>query len=286
MIPLDLLVSLPGMLHKSMMIFAPSVLEKDDDAAVRLVIDHIKPYPVRCVIAKLHVTGDGFSVMCTLRCSPEKDEQREVTIDTSHSGVTVFELKRIWAVSMLGLFSLPTKLNEKKSVLVLPPPIKPENTTVLQQGLQLKPKPGGGFSEEHDMRAYQQGDPIRNIHWKASAKFDTLIIREPLVPPPNSRLVHIMPWKTIQECDLIMGRLRWVSDFLIKWEMPFFIKYGDDVCVSEITQEKDLVEFLCYVLSDSENITVKMQQVSPRFSMIFRIDAGQTTENIKQEVIQ
>jgi len=285
MIPLDLLISLPGMLSKSILIFAPSVLEKDDEASLKLVTTEKKPYPVRCIIAKLHVSGDGFSVVCKFRCSAVREEKRDVTIDTSHSGVTVFELKRLWTVSMLGLFSLPVKTNVRKAVLVLPPPMEPANSITLQQGMQLKPKPGGGFSEEHDMRAYRQGDPVRNIHWKASAKFDSLIIREPLVPPRHSRLVHIMAWKTTEECDLILGRLRWIANYLLSWDMPFYVKYNDDVNVSEITQEKDLIKFLCIVLSKTEEKPKSLNIAPTRFSWIYSIDASDSASASKKEVI-
>jgi len=272
LIPIDLFASLPGMMSRGMLLSVPSVLEKDEDAVLKLITLSKKPYPIRCIIARLHVTGDGFSVSCRLKCSAERDEQREVTIDTSHSGVTVFVLKRISTVSLLGLFSLPIKTERTGSVLILPPPVKPADTMALQHGTQLRPKPGGGFSEEHDMREYRQGDPVRSIHWKASAKFDSLIIREPLVPPPHSRLVHIMEWNGEAERDLLLGRLRWVSDYLLKWQMPFYARYGDDTTIAEISHETDLINFLCYVLGGIENKALKFGHMPSRFSWVFRID--------------
>jgi len=279
LIPIDLLVSLPGMISRGMLMTVPTVLEKDEDAVLKLITIGTKPYPVRCIIARLHVTGDGFSVICRLRCPAENDEHREVTIDTSQSGVTVFRLKRISTVSLLGLFSLPVRTQRVGSVLILPSPIKPVNTRALQHGTQLRPKPGGGFSEEHDMREYRQGDPVRSIHWKASAKYDSLIIREPLVPPPHSRLVHIMTWTDAEERDLILGRLRWVSEYLLKWQMPFYVRYGDDTFVAEIAHETDMINFLCYVLGGIENKALKFDHMPSRFSWIFRIDSREGTDN-------
>jgi len=274
LIPVDLLVSLPGMMSRGMLMTVPSVLEKDEEAALKLITTSKNPYPVRCIIARLHVTGDGFSVFCRLRCPAGNDESREITIDTSQSGVTVFKLKRISTVSLLGLFSFPIKTERSGSVLILPASVKPVNTIALQHGTQLRPKPGGGFSEEHDMREYRQGDPVRSIHWKASAKFDSLIIREPLVPPPHSRLVHIMKWNGDAERDLILGRLRWVSEYLLKWQMPFYARYGDDTTIAEIAHETDFINYLCYVLGGIENKTLKLDHMPSRFSWVFRIDSS------------
>jgi len=273
LIPLDLLLSLPGMLSKDILMYAPPVVEKGADAKLILTTIHMKSYPVRCVIAKLHVTGDDFSAIRRIRCPGERDERREVMIDTSRSGVSIFEIRRIWTVSLIGLFALPKKVKIKEAVLIMPQPVKPVNTMALQHGIQLKPKPGGGFSEDHDIREYIKGDPIRSIHWKLSAKFNSLVIREPLVPPPHSRLVHVMRWKNTAEREITLGRLRWVSDYLLKWQMPFYVKYERNTSISEIRQETDLSDFLRNVLIDS---TIKLNTTNPppsRFSWIFRVEA-------------
>jgi len=263
------------MLTKGMLLSAPSVLEKGEAAVLVLTTIHTKSYPVRCVIAKLQVTRDDFSILCRLRCSPEKDSRREVLIDTSESGVTVFSVKRILTVSLLGLFSLPINTDTKSSaVLIMPPAIKPVNTVALQHGTHLRPKPGGGFSEEHDMRMYRKGDPVRSIHWKVSAKFSSLVIREPLVPPPHSRLVHIMQWNNASERDLILGRLRWVSNYMLKWQMPFYVRFCNATTISEITEASDLSDYLLYTLNNTDKKKAKREQQPPRFSWIFRIDAG------------
>ena len=275
MIPVDLIFSLPGMLTKGLLMSIPDILEKNEDAVLKLITTHTKSYPVRCLVAKLHVIGDDFSVICRVKCLPEKNAQREVTIDTSQSGVTTFLLKRIKAVSLLGLFSLPVSAGGKGFVLILPPPIEPANTKALQHGTNLRPKPGGGYSEEHDMRNYQQGDPVKSIHWKVSAKFDTLVIREPLEPPPHSRLVHVMPWSGETERDLILGHLRWVSDYLLKWQLSFYVRFDDNPVVTEVTQESDLTDYLCYALGSDASKPKSLEQIPSRFSWVFRIDASE-----------
>jgi uncharacterized protein (DUF58 family) len=275
MIPVDLIFSLPGMLTKGLVLSIPDVVEKDEDAVLTLITTHIKSYPVRCLVAKLHVIGDGFSVTCRIKCLPERNARREVTIDTSHSGVTTFLLKRIKAVSLLGLFSLPVSAGGKGFVLILPQPTEPANTRALQHGTNLRPKPGGGYSEEHDIRNYQHGDPIKSIHWKVSAKLDSLVIREPLEPPPHSRLVHVMPWSSDAERDLILGRLRWVSEYLLKWQLPFYIRFDDNPVVTEVAQESDLFDYLCYVLGNEASRPKKHEQIPSRFSWVFRIDTSE-----------
>jgi len=276
LLPIDLLVSLPGMLTKSMSIYAPPVLEKDEQGTLKLISVHNKPYPIRCIIAKMHLTGDGFSSKYKLTCPADEDERREVAIDTSRTGVVVFELKRIWTVSLLGLFALPVSVDVKQSTLILPPPVKPLNTVSLQHGVQLRPKPGGGFSEEHDLREYQQGDPIKSIHWKVSAKYDSLIIREPLVPPPHSRLVHVVAWENTEDRDLTLGRLRWTSNYLLNKELPFYLRLSGTSETAEVYSDEDLIDFMRYALGDRKIRISKSDRLPTRFSWVFRIDAVAT----------
>ena len=291
LIPIDLIVSLPGMLSKSVRLSVPPVLEMNTDAVFSVITIHKKSYPVRCLIVEFHAYGDGFSAVCRIRCSGEENEKREVTIDTSCSGVTVFEIKRIWSVSLIGLFALPGNVKVRESVLILPPPIKPASSMALQHGIRLKPKPGGGFSEEHDMREYRPGDPVRSIHWKISAKFDSLIIREPLVLPPHSRLIHVIKWNNAAERDLILGRLRWVSSYLLNRRMAYYIKFGSDDKITEIEQESDLYDYLHNVLDSKSTKKRPAINVPARFSWVFRIDAvtrsgtssGISSENQKRE---
>jgi len=245
----DLLVSLPGMLKRRIVFSAPKVLKHNEDGILVITTIAEKPYPVRCIKAWLRVSGDIFSVRRRFFFSAEKDSRYEVTVDTSRSGVTVFEAGRIWTVSLIGLFCIPRRVNCRAAVLILPEPVKPPNTIALPRGVILRPKPGGGFSEDYDLRPYRKGDPIRSVHWKVSAKFDSLLIREPLVPPAHSRLVHTELWNGAKERELILGRLLWVCAYLLKWDLPHYVRLGDAGPVAEITGIADLYNYLFHVLS-------------------------------------
>jgi len=271
-VPLDLLISLPGMLSRRVVLSVPKILEMGEPGTLVIVTMKDKPFPAKCIKAWLKVSGEGFSTRKRYIVGAERDSRYEIAIDTTRTGITKFESKRIWTVSLIGLFCLPTDVNCRSSVLVLPPPQKPPNTVTLPRGVILRPKPGGGFSEDYDMRPYREGDPIRSVHWKVSAKFDSLIIREPLIPPAHSRLLHAAQWKGAKERDLILGHLRWISAYLLKWELPFFVKLGDDGPVAEVTKNEDLLNYLFLVLSGMTD-ALPHAAVPVRFAWVFRINA-------------
>jgi len=273
LIPFDLLVSLPGMLTRHISLSAPYMLEQDASGTVVITTLHERRLPARCIKALLHIYGEGRAARRRIICSAAHGSRYDYPVNTSHSGVTVFETKRIWVVSLFGLFSMPVPSRNRTSVLVLPAPAKPPNIAALPRGIILRPKPGGGFSEEHDMRQYRQGDHIRNIHWKISAKLDTLIVREPLAPPPHSRLVHVVQWNGRRERDLVLSRLRWISDYLLKWDISFYVRIGDDGPVAEVASSEDLFSYLHSVLGGTPDAVTMPASVPIRFTWVFRVDA-------------
>ena len=274
LVPFDLLVSLPGMLTRRILLTAPNVLRQGADGSLSVTTLQRGPFHIKCMKIWIGMTCEDIKTSRRIICGAEKGSRYEIEIDTSRSGAAVFNIKRIWAVSLIGLFSSPVTVNCRAAVLILPAPLKPPQTISLPRGTTLRSKPGGGFSENHDLRGYRQGDPIRNIHWKVSAKHDTLIVREPLVPPLHSRLIHVIKWENPRERDLILGRLLWLSDYLLKLDLHYYIKLGDDEPIAEVTVARELEDYLYHVLSGASYHIHSPVSLPPRFTWEFRVDAN------------
>jgi len=273
LMPFDLIISMPGMLTRRVALTAPGVLEQGMEGTLIVTTIQKRSFPARCIKARLNISGEGFSEKKRFVCAAQRSSRHELAIDTSHSGVIVYEIKRIWTVSLIGLFALPAPVHRKVGILVLPLPVRPPYVTALPRGVVFHPKPGGGFSEDYDLRQYRQGDQIRSIHWKVSAKVDSLIIREPLVPPPHGRFVETTKWNDAKERDIVLGRLRWISDYLLKWEMPYYVRLGEGAPVTEITESGDLTEYIFRVLSGSTQSVQPPASPPSHFVWVYRVDA-------------
>ena len=273
LIPFDLLASFPGMLTRRVSLNAPRVLEQKSDGQLVVTTLQSKPFPAGRIKVKIIVTSEERTTRPQLLCDAAGGSEYRIKIDTSHCGLTAFELKRINMTSLLGLFSIPVRVNRRAAVLVLPIPVKPPHIRSLPRGIILRPRPGGGFSEDHELRPYRSGDPVRSIHWKISAKHDSLIIREPLIPQAHNRLVQIIRWEGAQERDIILGRLRWISDYLLKWELPYYIRLGKDGPIAEITENGEFISYLYRVLDGPGHSLPIPASIPVRFAWVFRIDA-------------
>ena len=87
------------------------------------------------------------------------------------------------------------------------------------------PKPGGGFSEIHDLREYRPGDSLHEIHWKLSAKTDKLIVREAEEPDLGLVVLSFDFSGTRTQLDSTLRQLLWLSGWLIDRGVPHQIDW-------------------------------------------------------------
>ena len=274
LVPFDFLISLPGMLSRRLVFNTPTAIDRDSKAILAITTYCERQFPARGIKIKIRRESEGNSSTLKRSCGSAHESLEEIAVDTSQCGVITFSINRMWVVSLLGLFSFPRPCNHSASVLIMPPPIEPAEAIALPKISVLRPKPGGGFGDEHDLREYRQGDPIRSIHWKISAKLNALFIREPMIPPPHNRLVRVLEWKNARECELILGRLRWVADYLLKREMPFYVLYASSSYPVEILKYEDLINYLYQELCELKGRVGSYDKTVGNFTWEYTVDAG------------
>lgn len=145
---------------------------------------------------------------------------------TEHCGGYTVTLKKVRIFDYLGLFSLPVRKKGSLTILVRPRPVAmtlPEDLH-RQIHMQWKPKAGGGFSENHELRQYHPGDSINQIHWKLSAKTGELMLREPMEPQDGLVLLTLHLRGTPEVLDRKLGRLLWLGNRLLEQELPFELR--------------------------------------------------------------
>ena len=158
-------------------------------------------------------------------------------VDTRHAGVCRFTVDRARVCDALGLVSIPVRLPPVCAIAVEPEPQAPLDRPNLSQ-FQYRsyhPKPGGGFSEIHDLREYRPGDSLRDIHWKLSAKTDKLIVREAQEPDRRYVLLTLDLGAEREHADRTLGVLLWVSRWLLEHETAHFVCWLSPEALDPVT---------------------------------------------------
>lgn len=144
-------------------------------------------------------------------------------LPADHCGQLLCSTLGLHVTDPLGLFRIRLLPWKQWSILVRPTPVPTGLSGDAQRLLarSWRPKPGGGFSEEHELRPYRPGDNLNQLHWKLSAKTGKLIIREPMIPSHGQVLLTMLLRGTPEELDEKFGNLLWMGNTLVGMGLQF-----------------------------------------------------------------
>ena len=224
----SLLVSLLAMLRTRLRMDAPALLTRNEAAYVTLRAGNgFLPQPL-CRF-RLTITAVMTGERRSLRQSTQSQGSWYVPLDTAHAGAYLCQVEKARVYDYLGLFRLPVRAPAPVETVIRPVPREPARLPNLRHFLvrQLKPKPGGGFSEAHELRDYRPGDSMREIHWKLSVKTDRTIVREAQEPVRGLTLLTFDLRGTPGRVDATLEELLWLSQWLLDHDTPHQILWID-----------------------------------------------------------
>ena len=250
----SLLLSLPAMLHASYSAELPARCVCGQSVQYRLIARHTSGIPASCCKLLLTIHDAVGGTQQTKRLCLAGKLGFTMRVDTCHAGTQFFRLGSGRVCDALGLFSLPLRLPEVCSIDVEPEPKEPKELPSLSQ-FQYRsyhPKPGGGFSEIHDLREYRPGDSLHEIHWKLSAKTDKLIVREAEEPNLGLIVLSFDFSGTREQLDSTLQQLLWLSGWLLDREVAHQIDWIEpdtlEPQTKSIKTQDDLHALLCMLL--------------------------------------
>lgn len=222
----SLLLSLPAMLTLKTKLVCPEKANMGAPVRTQLQVECRLPMGGRQVAAPTK-TGPALPVPAPpvkykLRLCNVLTDTRYVglpgeRIPTDHCGLVRLEGCRLYVYDYLGLWRYTLK-QPPHLLYVFPRELEVElpSKESGKRLLRWKPKAGGGFGENHDLRLYRPGDELHHIHWKMSAKTGKLILREPLEPVSREPVVSLTLSGKPEELDRKLGRLLWVCNRLLE----------------------------------------------------------------------
>ena len=142
--------------------------------------------PIPALVVLLNAADEWGGGQITLRCAAmlggkESAEQR-ITLNAGKSGVWSIAVRGITLRDHLGVFTAacPAAV-QSQSICVLPAAAAGKakaETAPDEDGDEADTRAALGGS--YELREYRDGDTIKQVHWKLSAKLDRLMVREPL----------------------------------------------------------------------------------------------------------
>ncbi len=221
---LSLLISLPAMWRFRAEIAAPETVNAGTQIHAHLVGVSSLPMPPFKGRLRFRRIPDGAEWV--------KKGQTQFTAE--HCGVLRVKACRVWVYDYLGLIAIPVRHLPHEEITVRPLEVKMRPPSGIEQLLARawRPRPGGGYSEHHEMRLYRPGDSLNQIHWKLTAKTGKLIIREPMQPDRGAVLVTLDVAGSPEELDRLFGRLLFFGKYLLERGVSF------EICAGTLTGQR------------------------------------------------
>ena len=210
------LVSLPGMLTAQCRLSLPESARMDMPVRPSLEITGWMPAPL--LKSRLLVYNK-----LTDKTVKTKPGQR---LPTDHCGYLHITYETVLIGDYLGLWRRRLRKGESVGIYIEPKPVACALPEQLQpRSVSLwKPKPGGGFAENHELRLYRPGDDLRLLHFKMSAKTGKLIYREPVVQQHFRVCLALTLSGKPAVLDDKLGRLLYLSDRLLRDHIPHEVR--------------------------------------------------------------
>lgn len=173
-------------------------------------------------------------------------------LPANHCGQLLCSTLGLHVTDPLGLFRVRLLPWQQWAIPVKPTPVPTGLSGDAQRLLarSWQPKPGGGFSEQHDLRLYRPGDSLNQLHWKLSAKTGKLIIREPMIPCHGRVLMTMYLRGTPEQLDEKFGNLLWMGNSLLEMGLRFELQAltGQGTEHWSIAQPEELEDAICTLL--------------------------------------
>lgn len=239
----SLLASLPAMLLVRVGVDCAGALGIGDKEIPTLRVQCPLPAPpVRGRIRVKHaITGESRLL------------KRGAALPTEHCGQLICHPERLSVYDYLGLFRLTVHRRQQAFVVVRPTPVPMPQPAELDRSAMRswKPKPGGGFAENHELRLYRPGDSLNQVHWKLTAKTGKLVIREAMEPRQGLILLVMVMEGSGEVLDRKFGRLQWMGNYLLQQGLHYELRVltGRGLQALSVSNQKELAQAIDLLLS-------------------------------------
>ena len=195
-------------------------------------------------------------------------------------GGAILSLSNVRCYDIFGLNCIKTEFHQVQHLTVYPEkismrPVASGNQKGRQnEGQQTLSKKGYDATEVFELREYQPGDSIRQIHWKLSGKLDDIMIREKSFPVDDTVLILAEAFQTERDpkraetvAEVLSAVLRDFMEKKIPCQVGIYDRSTGKFRQEKVRKEEDhehvLYGFLRYGSDEKTPVTVQEYLKNP-----------------------
>lgn len=161
---------------------------RGQDVSLTVSVSHRGLLPIAPILLELDATPDMPEMALRLSDAPGRRQVLQLPFHAAHVGVSRPGIRRCTVEDLFGMFSKSwTPTADMGELLVLPMTFPVDDLAFApgDAGLGTMARATEDISSPSDVRQYQQGDPLKKIHWKLSMRKNEMMVRkfeEPIIP--------------------------------------------------------------------------------------------------------
>lgn len=270
---LSLLASLPSILSTRVGLTGGGSLVRLSPSRAKLSVKcgfFLPPPLIRVNIEQLNVFSGEEPKLIKLTITGKNSFEEDIPVDTSRLGSVRINVKKARACDHLGLFALPIGKGRGVSTVVLPAEEKPfPDPDFTEASAQvLRPKPMG-FSEEHELRPYREGDAINLIHWKLSVKLDEPIVREPQELVRKKIVLAADSYDGYPGRQSVIEQLKYLNNKLLGEGFSYTLHYGRQTVL--VSSDYEFESFILTVINGSPRVERTLPVELANDTIVYRV---------------
>lgn len=239
--------------HLQIQLQIPTTTSKNLAVSVDVTLRNNSILPILkayCSVTLLNdLTGETETVTLPMSVGAREKGSHAFLLESAYCGRLCVSVESVVLMDCFGILPLKAPVKATGRITVLPEMFSVE--TLLRPYFYDSDdgsvqKKGDDRSEIYQLREYQRGDDVRQIHWKLSGKLDQLIYKEASAPQNRSMLVF---WDkripgTPAQMDALAESVASVCHGLLQSGMPFHLCWTerDELQISDITDEDALLQ--------------------------------------------
>ncbi len=165
-----------------------TTIRRGEDATLAVRIAYRSLIPIAPLTVDVSAGPDRPAQSLQISDASGKGKTFSLHFHASHVGVTNPGVQRVTLSDLLGIFTVEmTPAAQGGELIVLPLPFDVGELTYAagDSGSESMARAAEDIASPADVRTYQQGDPMKKIHWKLSARKQELMVRRfeaPVMP--------------------------------------------------------------------------------------------------------
>lgn len=208
---------------------------------------------------------------------PRKGAKLAYTMILEHCGLIQGTINKFEVSDFLHIFKVEGKKRVAGQTMAYPRYQKTDYQEIFDlvenfpKEDEIKNK-GNDYTLDCEVREYIEGDSLKNIHWKLTAKKDNLMIRERLATGKQRMNVLLQFERDMELNSELMDSLRWLLEELIEKEYPvqlFWWNSMEKQMKSVFVSESSIIEQVIYEILSMSSV-MEEQNVIEQFRLEYK----------------